>query len=375
MARLRHMGNKKWRIAIELGRDPRTGKRKRKYKTFHGTKKEAEIEKLRMIKKYSEGPINLGRDITLKELFANWLKDKKANVSPTTYKLYELIVKKHILPEMNNLLVKKLEKHPYLIKKYIENKRENGKLNQKGGLSEQSLRHHYNVLNNALEMARGLGYIITNPCQNKAITKPVPNNKPAYPLKEKEIKDFLNIFVDHILYDLIFLDLHTGLRRGEISALKWKNIDLKNKKLYVMKSAYRASNSGVKLKEPKTKSSKRAIDIGDQAINLLNNLKSNIEKENIEEDFVFTMPDNSIVSPDYITKKFIQFTKNTDFSDHSFHDIRHTHASLLLKKGAPMKAVQERLGHSSIQTTIDIYSHLVPTIQKEAAHMLDDIHF
>ena len=130
MAHLVNMGNKKWRIAIELGRDRRTGKRKRKYKTFHGTKKEAELKKLKMINKYKDGAPT--EEITVRDYLLKWLREYiKGKVAHTTYKDYELSIKKHLIPALGRLKLKKL--HARHIIKYQNDKLENGRLDGKGG--------------------------------------------------------------------------------------------------------------------------------------------------------------------------------------------------------------------------------------------------
>lgn len=380
MTHLENIGRKKWRITIELGTDPKTGKRKRKYKTVSGTKKEAEKIKIKLIQKYKNGPIKIDEKINLKKYLRQWLKEKKNEVSPNTYPSYVTIVEKHLNPKLGYAKLKDLEKHPYLIKEYISEKRENGKLLGPGGLSEQTLRHHFNVLNNALKQAKGLGYIKTNPCQNEAINKPIPDPEAVKPFEEQEIPILLKNFKreNNWLYNIVLLDIMTGLRRGEIAGLQWKNVDLQNNKIYVRKSAYRAKKEGIQYKKPKTKSSIRAINISRQSTKLLKKLRKyqlkQTESINFKDNLVFPMPNGERTDPDYITKCFKSAIKNSQFDNkHTFHDLRHTHASILLKKGVTMKALQERLGHSSIQVTIDIYSHLVPTIQKKAAEKIDEI--
>ncbi|MCG8514472.1 MAG: site-specific integrase [Halanaerobiales bacterium] len=377
MAHLENMGNKKWRITIELGIDPKTGKRLRKYKTVNGTKKDAEKKKAEMIKKYSQGPIQINKDMKLKEWLIKWLKEKQSKVSYNTFKPYETYVIKHLIPGLGKYKLSDLEKYPYLISDYLEIKRESGKLSGPGGLSEQTLRHHYNILNNALGKAKGLGYIGTNPCQNEAIEKPIPNPDDVNPYTEEEIPKLLSLFEGKWMFPIVFLDIFTGMRRGEAAGLFWYNANLPKAKIYVRKSAYRVKNKGIEYKKPKTKSSIRAIDLSQNVIQLLKEHRKKQLKQaeyiNIDNNLVFPMPDGGNTDPDYITKKFKIIIKGTEFDGHTFHDLRHTHASLLLKKGATMKAVQERLGHASIQVTIDRYSHLVPTIQKETAKMLDEI--
>lgn len=225
MAHLVNMGNKKWRIAIELGRDPRTGKRKRKYKTFHGTKKEAELEKLKMINKYKDGAPT--EDITVRDYLLKWLREYiKGKVAHTTYKDYEISIKKHLIPGLGRLKLKNL--HARHIIKYQNDKLENGRLDGKGGLSNRSVQKHHRLLSQSLKNAVSpYEYINKNPCNG--VKAPSPKPPEITPLTHKQAAKLLDLIeYDVNFYTLVYFDLYTGLRRDELLALKWKDIDFKN---------------------------------------------------------------------------------------------------------------------------------------------------
>jgi integrase len=375
MAHLVNMGTKKWRIAIEVGRDPRTGKRKRKYQTFHGTKKEAELEKLKMIKKYKDGAPT--EEITTKDYLLKWLQEyAKKNLAASTYRDYKTIVKKHLIPAFNKLKLKDL--HARHIIKYQNNKLENGRLDGKGGLSNRTVQYHHRILSQALKHAVSpYEYINYNPCQR--ITAPSPNPPEIQPLSHEQA----NILLDHIEYDksfytLIYLDLYTGLRRGELLALKWKDIDFDNLRLHIRRSTEvirgtENSEGTIKYNKPKTESSIRTVDFDTDTAEVLMGYKNYMEGYNKAENLVFRLDNKKPMHPDYVTRRFRRKANKVGLDQVRFHDIRHTHATWLLQAGVNPKIVQERLGHYDITITLKIYSHVIPSMQKDAVEKLQKL--
>lgn len=371
MAHLVNMGNKKWRIAIELGRDPRTGKRKRKYKTFSGTKKEAELEKLKMIKKYKGGAP--AEEITTKEYLLKWLKNyAKNHVAYSTYKDYKSIIKKHLIPAFGNIKLKNI--HARHIIKYQNDKLESGKLNSKDGLSNRTVQKHHRLLSQALKHAVSpYEYIESNPCQG--INAPSPKTREINPLDKEQAQKLLDfIEYDTNFYTLIYLDLYTGLRRGELLALKWKDIDLDNLRLHVRRSTevIRGGEIKVRYNEPKTKSSIRTVDFDEDTAQKLLRYREYIKSHSNPEDLVFRLDNKKPMHPDYVSRRFRRKRNKIGFDNLRFHDLRHTHATWLLQAGVNPKIVQERLGHQDVTITLKIYSHVIPSMQKDAVEKLQN---
>ena len=194
-----------------------------------------------------------------------------------------------------------------------------------------------------------------------------------------EASRLLDIASETQYYPLFSTLLYTGLRRGEAIALRWKNIDLLGLELYVVETAYGIKGELV-IKEPKTLHSKRAVSLSPSLADLLRKYKEDqkairekMESPLTDEDFVFSCPDGRPLDPDVVTKAFHRITGKAGLKNIRLHDLRHTHATLMLKAGVHPKIVQERLGHSSIHITLDTYSHVVPGIQKLAANRFDEI--
>jgi len=178
-----------------------------------------------------------------------------------------------------------------------------------------------------------------------------------------------------VCYSLL---LYTGLRRGEALALKWKSIDLVNKTLQVNATVARLDNSEYEITEPKTAKSRRCIPIPSSMNLLLLEYKADQEdvmeklgKQLDKEDYVFVQNDGMPINPNTLTSTFIKAIRKSNLPHIRLHDLRHTHASLMLKTGEHPKVVSERLGHANINITMDIYSHVMPGIQNEAAERFD----
>ena len=179
----------------------------------------------------------------------------------------------------------------------------------------------------------------------------------------EQIKRFLEVNLDHPLYPFFYLALFTGLRRSELLGLQWGDIDWQLGQISIRRGYH--SRGIVKTYLPtKTKRSTRSIDLPPSALQVLQTLY-NRNLNPSDKEGVFWDGDKPL-SPNMITKAWQRACNNAGVPLIRFHDARHTHASLLLKQGVHLKIVQERLGHSSSQITADIYSHILPGLQRQA---------
>jgi len=180
----------------------------------------------------------------------------------------------------------------------------------------------------------------------------------------------------HPLY--YYMLLLTGLRRSELLALKWKDLDLDVARVYIAHSLHRLDDGNIIIKEPKTSSSRRPVDLPPSLVPILRQHRSDQEVERLllgqglnDDDFVFSRADGSPLNPNTVTHTFAKVAARAGLPHLRLHDLRHIHATMLLKAGTHPRIVQERLGHSSIVTTLDTYSHTVPGLQKAVAERLD----
>ncbi|MBN6187620.1 site-specific integrase [Aneurinibacillus sp. BA2021] len=175
-------------------------------------------------------------------------------------------------------------------------------------------------------------------------------------------------------YIVYLLAIYTGMRRGEIFGLRWKDIDLESKKISINQTLSWVSGQGLIFQEAKTKRSHRSISISDSVVQELKNHKLQQRKEKLQigesyrdQDLVVASAYGNPMSPRGVTEHFKKLTVQADLPVIRFHDLRHTHATIMLKLGEHPKIVSERLGHSNIQMTLNLYSHVTPDMQKDAS--------
>ena len=178
--------------------------------------------------------------------------------------------------------------------------------------------------------------------------------------------------VSDLLYRIIFLlALQTGLRHSELSGLQWKDVDFEKNTLAVQRARVKLPSGSVRMSEPKSGLG-RPVDLPPQSVDALRDHLERQKELSGNGNFVFCHSDGTPLDPNQITKKFKQAAKAAGFANLRLHDLRHTHASLLLKGGTHLKVTSERLGHSTIAITANLYSHVLPTVQEEAAQRFGD---
>jgi len=190
----------------------------------------------------------------------------------------------------------------------------------------------------------------------------------------------IEVLKDSRFGDFYLLALLTGMRKGELAGLKWANVDLERGRLQVVNTLQRISGRGLVLGVPKTERSRRSIALSDAAVGLLHEVrgKQTIQKAEIadawtQSGFVLTHQDGMPLDSEVVSKAFTKLVKEAGFPDLTMHGLRHTHATILLEQGVNPKVVSERLGHASVATTMDIYSHVLPDMQEKAAQVIDTV--
>jgi integrase len=260
----------------------------------------------------------------------------------------------------------------HLEKLYIEKLEE--------GLSPTTVTAIHTMLHTALEKAVRLGLISRNVCD--LVSPPRKIQKEIKPLSPQQVLQLLEAAKGHPQETLFILALTTGMRRGELLGLKWQDIDFEKGVLQVRRALTRMPTGlGYKETEPKTKMSRRSIVLISFAIEALKKhrarqleMKSRVGEAWQEHDYVFCTPIGTHLSPGHdVLVQLKILLKKAGLPEIRFHDLRHSTATLLLSKGVHPKVVQEILGHSEISMTMDTYSHVLPTMQKNAMNELNDI--
>ncbi len=365
-----------WTIVYDLPADAVTGKRRQKSQTMKGTKRDAERVLREVLISLERGSYVKPNKITLGEWLNQWCESFVVmNTTPRTYVSYRSIIDNHLRKGLGAIALSRLE--PQQIQEYYASKLAKGRVDGKGSLSSRSVLYHHRILSKALDQAVKIGLIVRNVA--KLITPPRVARAKINVLDAYEASSLLDIASETAYYTLFATLLYTGLRRGEAVALRWKNIDLLGLELNVVETAYRIRKEFI-IKEPKTLHSKRAVSLSPSLAALLREyreaqevMRNKMGNPLTDEDFVFSWPDGRPLDPDVVTKAFHRIAGKAGITNIRLHDLRHTHATLMLKAGVHPKVVSERLGHANIGITLDIYSHVLPGLQEAAAEKFDRI--
>lgn len=366
--------NDKWEYRI---RYKEMGKYKETSKGGFKTKKEAQLAAAKIEEKIASGINITDNNITFNDYMYEWLQlYKKDNVSPRTYSVYEKNIRLHILPAFGNMKLKDLTRIQY--QKFI-----NDLLIK---FSKKTVETINVTIHHALDTAMNeLGLLSKNPTTKiKMKEKHVVNKKDD--IKCYDIEE-LNEFLHYVLkekggfkyYSLFMFLSRTGLRIGECLALQWDDIDFDKKKFHINKTLISTKrNQPIIFGPPKNKSSIRTISLDDSTLQHLKKMKLEHSKNILKHgkyyknyNFVFTHEDNSCMLHPSTLKFLLQACKKGNFRYITLHGFRHTHAVHLLQSGANLKYVSERLGHSTIDMTANVYLHITKSIEETAVNQYD----
>jgi integrase len=348
---------------------------KRKY--FYAKSKQKVLEKLDNAREEKRrGTLVTTAQQTVAQYLAYWLENAvKDAVRPRTYERYEAIVRLHIVPVFGKVKLQALTpQHVQVLK--------SRKL--KEGLSPTTVSAIHEMLHKALDDAIKMGLIARNVCE--AVSPPRKQHKEISPLTAEQSRKLLDAAKGHPQEALFVLALATGMRRGELLGLKWQDINFDTGVLQVRRALSRLPTQMGKERgdlyaetEPKTRSGRRGIVLPRFAVEALRQhwLRQEEMKRVAgdaweDHDYVFCTPLGTHLDPGYgVLVQLKMLLKKAGLPDIRFHDLRHSAATLLLSKGVHPKVVQEILGHSEISMTMDIYSHVLPTMQREAMERLN----
>jgi integrase len=369
---IRERGKGNWYAVLDVF-DSETGKRKRKWHKLDATgKKEAETEKAALITQLATGAYIDPQKTTLAEYLERWLTATKPSVSPRTFERYSELIGKNINPLLGSTPLKKL--NGLQIAGAYTKALESGRRDGGGGLSAQTVVHMHRVLRGALKQAVLWKLVHFN--EAAAVKPPRPDKRRMNTYDMNQTAAMLDALKGERIYIPALLAALCGLRRGEISALRWGRVDLDNGNLKIEESAEQM-NGSVRLKEPKSGRSRTVAlpaSVRDelrahklkQAQDLL---KIGVRVTN--ESFVAALEDGSMMQPTFITHEWVRAIGFTALPRIRFHDLRHAHATHMLSSGVHPKVASERLGHSKVGITLDLYSHVLPGMQEDAVAKVD----
>jgi len=361
-------GKNSYSIAISLGKDSTTGKYKYQWVSIKGTKKDAERRLSELLHQLDTGTFMKPNKTTVGEYLQRWLKDyAKPNLSPRGFERYESIVRVHLTPSLGNIPLTQLK--PEHIQKHYT-------LKLDYGLSPRSVRYHHVVLHKALQTALKWGLVARNTADGVDVPRVRQTEMQTW--DEYEVTRFLEIAKDSHYYALFHMALFTGMRRSELLALQWRDIDFHQ--IYVNRSLHHLSDGSYVFTQPKSARGRRTIALSPSSVLTLTEHKEKQKRIRAmlgmplkDDDLLFSTPDGKPLRPNTVSRAWTTLATRAGLKVIRFHDARHTHASLMLKQGVHPKIVQERLGHASIQITLDTYSHVAPGLQEAAAKTFDKL--
>lgn len=318
-----------------------------------------------------------------------WMDEyAKVNLTIKTYARYEIYLKrinqgighlklKDITPLQLNAFYRSLEADGVNQRKRYD---ENGELINNGKLAPKTILDHHRVISKILSTAVKWGLLEKNVAM-RADPPKVPHREISY-LNEKEVRQMLTLLEkEPIQYQtMITLLVYTGIRRGELCGLEWKDIDFENQVMHVVRSAQYIGNKTMITKEPKTKSGIRHFSLSIHACILLKKYKRWQLEQKLnagdrweESDRLFTSWNGKPIHPDTVTDWFSKFIKRSGLPYVTLHSLRHTNATLMIAEGTDVCTVSRRLGHANTATTLNIYAHALKSKDREAANTLDNV--
>lgn len=366
--RKRKKGEIRYEITVEGERDPLTGERNRVYKTVKCSYREAKALMHQMMVDMDRGLTIRKLPTTIAEWLDTWLELYLPNVEETTKIGYKTKVKCYIKPAIGKILVQSLRAEH--VQKMVNDMIDRG-------LSAKNIRDTYNNINAAMKKAVRLRMIPFNPCEGVVLPKIKRYKAKVY--DTKMIKNLLDVAQGTDMYLPILLCVTAGLRRGELLALRWENIDFENNLLKVRSNMVRGEKDYI-IKAPKSEAGIRDITLGEEVMAVLRREKTQYAKDMFSYGagfqnlgFVIRQGDGSPLRPDSMSRKWRRFIDYNKLPSIRFHDLRHSNATVLIQAGVNPRVVQQRLGHSDVNITLNTYTHVLPEMDVEAAAKLDSI--
>ncbi|WLR55947.1 site-specific integrase [Mesobacillus subterraneus] len=362
------------------------GKRRQKKKRGFSSKSEAEKALADFISEVNKGiylePSNNNYGEFIR---TDWLMSKKRQLSKVTYDKYKLIVEKRIIPELGNIKINKIK--PLHLERFMSNlyplnaARQESKDEEVEPLALKSQIDIYNVIKQSFRDA--VEWKLIKPDENpaKSLKRPKDERKKEITvLEEEELRLLLDEAKSSSYYLAFLLAATGGLRQSESLGLRWNNVSFKDNSVFITETL---SHDGKRIgNKVKTKSSRRVVEmpqyVMDELMKKFEEIQNDKKKSGadyVDNNLVICTSLGKPINPRNLLRTLYNISHKADLKRISYHSLRHTHATLLMKKGISPKLVQERLGHSNVKILLQFYSHLLPSMQKETIDVLDNMLF
>lgn len=367
-----------WYAVVDVGQGE-DGKRKQKWHGSYKTRRDAESALAELVQSLETQTYITPQRLTLATFVrSEWLPTMQTQVKHSTWDSYRRNLENHVLPELGGVPLQQLTAgHLNGLYRGLAG---HGRLNGAGGgLSAKTIRNIHGTVSKVLTdaadrdvVSRNIALSARPPKPRKTVSKELQFWTPA------ELSAFLSAVHDDRLYALWHLAAMTGMRRGEILGLRWEDIDVDVRRLAIRQTVISVAYE-VRVTTPKSHNA-RVLDIDPGTIDVLRQHRQRQRDERdqaggayVANDRVFRKADGSVIHPDVMRTMFDQRVKRSGVRRIRFHDLRHTHATIGLRAGVPVKVMSERLGHSTPAFTLQQYAHVIPGMQAEAAQAIADL--
>ncbi len=360
-----------WYVVIDLPRDV-DGRRRQKWHGGFHTRKEAEIARTKIVHEFNTGTYVEPSAITLSEWVHNhWLPTTQSRVKPSTFDSYRRNLVLHVLPHLGGRQLRQLT--PAMLNRIYAELLVNGHRKNAGGLSSTTVRYVHTILHKVLADAVDTGVVAINVAERAKPPRPRARLATEITFWEPDqLRAFLETIRGHRLEAAWHLAAMTGMRRGEVLGLRWKDADLDTARISVRQALISVAYEII-VSTPKNHQA-RVIDLDSGTAQQLQTHRQRQQFERAEwgsdylgQDLVFCKEDGTPMHPHTFSQAFDRLVAKTDLPRIRLHDLRHTHATIALRAGVPVKVITERLGHETPAFTLKQYAHVIPGMQAEAA--------
>lgn len=350
------------------------GRRKQKMLACKGMNKRQAEQRLRdILTNLHNGAYIAPSSMTFSEYLHKWLDFEKEKIAPQTHERYVEMAEKHIIPALGALKLDKIK--PLAIQEYCSKALKSGRVDGKGGLAPKTVRNLHGMIHASLAQAVKWQLLSANPADAAE-----PPRAPRKEIRTANAEDIAKLWAAaaNTKYRIpILIALATGMRRGEVVGVKWDDFDAGRKILMVRRSLTQ-TRRGVEEKETKTGRA-RVVMIPDSLITELQAhrkeqelRKSILGDEYVDEGWICADLHGERLSPKWLGNQFTRMAQSVGVGL-TLHGLRHTQATTLIMAGVPVKVVSERLGHSTVTITQDIYAHVMPHMQQQAADVMEEV--
>jgi integrase len=366
---IRRRGERSWELEFDLGRDPATGARKIAYQSFKGTKREAQTRLVELIAAANRGAHVEPTKVTVADFVRSRIDQWEAapdGISALTAHHYRQLTEHQIIPYLGARTLQKLTR--------LDIEGWHNALHQ-AGLAAGTISNAHRVLHQAINDAETDGLVVKNVCRLHR----APGATDRETVIVQDVPGFITKIRGTRLYVPALLALVTGMRLGEVLALRFSHVDLDKKVIRVREALEDTRTHGVRIKAPKTRAGRRDVTLPDIAITALGDHRRQMLETRMrlglgklpDDALLFTTLDGRPLSTRNVSTAWGNIAKSISMPEITFHALRHTHASQLISAGVDIVTISKRLGHSKPDITLRVYAHMFKKDDSKAADAIN----